>query len=517
MNRRRRLLFAVLLVVAVAALAQELPRVFLPKAGQRQRVVIRPERITNPFGDNWLQFSDGATGITQKATTIEPANAGRLRLLFQAALPDHPDGSPAYASGVETADGTRDLLVLTTINGSLLAVDAYTGDLVWQVPPPPNGVRWTTSSPAIDSARHFVYTYGTDGYVRRPLLSTGELASGPGWPALVTLKPDVEKGSSPLVMIETAAGDRLLYAMVAGYPEPGDAGDYQGHVTVIDLANGHQRTFNAACSDRMLHFDASGLEKSDCRNVQSGLWARAGVVYDEQTDRVFATTANGVFDGVHNWGDSVVALRPDLTTDGGVPLDSYTPAEYDYLNVVDADLGSTALALVQQPAGSTMPRVGVQGGKDWLLRVVDLDNLSGRRKPGMVGGELQVIQVPQTGAVFTRPLTWLDPGNTSWVFVANNHGTAAFRLAAVDGQPRLAEAWVRPELAGTSPILVNGVLYIADDHELRASNPADGTVLWRSQIIGGIHWQTPIVANNVLYIADDDGLLSAFAVPGTVR
>jgi hypothetical protein len=517
MSQRHRLLFVLLLLVAFAALAQELPRVFLPKANQRQRVVLRPDRITNPGGDNWLQFSDGAYGFTQNRTTIGTENAGRLRVLFQAVLPDHPDGSPAFASAVETDGGTRDLLVMTTINGSLLAVDAFSGELVWQVPPPAGGVRWTTSSPVIDSARRYVYSYGTDGYVRRFLLSSGALASGPGWPALVTLKPDVEKGSSPLVLVETASGTQLLYAMVAGYPEPGDEGDYQGHVTAIDLATGHQRTFNAACSDRDVHFDASGLAKTDCRNVQSGLWARAGVVYDEQTDRILATTANGIFDGARNWGDSVVALRPDLTTDGGMPVDSYTPVEYDHLNVVDADLGSTAVAIVPQPAGSTLPRIGVQGGKDWLLRVVALDNLSGQAKPGMVGGELQVIKVPQTGPVFTRPLTWLDPDNTSWVFVANNHGIAAYRLAAIDGQPRLEEAWVRPELAGTSPILVNGVLYNADDHEIRASDPADGTVIWRSQVIGGIHWQTPIVANNVLYIADDDGFLTAFAIPGSVR
>jgi hypothetical protein len=369
----------------------------------------------------------------------------------------------------------------------------------------------------IDSNHKYVYSYGTDGYVRRYALASGTLVGGSGWPALVSLKPDVEKGSSPLVLVESQEGMRYLYAMVGGYPEPGDAGDYQGHITVINLANGHQRTFNAACSDRAVHFDTSGVEPKDCHNVQSGVWARSGVVYDDKTDRILATTANGIFDGLHNWGDSVIALRPDLTTDGGVPLDSYTPTEQDHLNIVDADLGSTALALIPQPAGSTLPRVGVQGGKDWLLRLVDVDNLSRQGKPGMLGGELQIIKVPQTGAIFSRPLTWLDPDNTSWTFVTNNHGTAAYRLTAVDGQPQLAEAWVRPELSGTSPILVNGVLYMVDEHEVRASNPIDGSILWRNQTIGGIHWQTPIVANNVLYVADDNNLLTGFAVPGTVR
>ncbi len=54
--------------------------------------------------------------------------------------------------------------------------------------------------------------------------------------------------------------------------------------------------------------------------------------YDAGTDRVYITTGNGLFNantGGNNWGDSVLALKPDGTgAGGGLPVDSYTPTNY---------------------------------------------------------------------------------------------------------------------------------------------------------------------------------------------
>src|SRR2546430_2203926 len=123
--------------------------------------------------------------------------------------------------------------------------------------------------------------------------------------------------------VPTISGINYLYATIAAYPDPGDAGDYQGHLVAINLANGEQHVFNALCSDRDQHFSYDAAH--DCSARQAGVWARAGAIYDPVTDRTFVTTGNGAFDadkGGFNWGTSIVALHPDGTTDHGTPIDS---------------------------------------------------------------------------------------------------------------------------------------------------------------------------------------------------
>jgi hypothetical protein len=137
---------------------------------------------------------------------------------------------------------------------------------------------------------------------------------------------------------------------VANGGYPGDQGDYQGHITAINLADGSQSVFNTDCSNRAVHFVITpGIP--GCSAVQSAIWARAGVVYDSDTDKIYMATGNGNFDPAnHDWGDTVFALNPDGTGANGDPLDSYTPSNYQQLQNTDTDLGSTAPAILPAPA-----------------------------------------------------------------------------------------------------------------------------------------------------------------------
>src|SRR6202022_4073579 len=110
----------------------------------------------------------------------------------------------------------------------------------------------------------------------------GKETIGDGWPALITLKGDVEKGSSNIAIATAQNGSTYLYMTTSAYPDPGDDGDYQGHLVTIDIANGNQHVFNALCSDSDEHFAVGG-----CSSQQAGIWARAGAVYDPVIDRVF--------------------------------------------------------------------------------------------------------------------------------------------------------------------------------------------------------------------------------------
>lgn len=474
---------------------------------------------------DWLQFDGNAqhSGDNALETTLTTANVGSLQRLFQVTLPSIADDAPALLSSVATASGVRDLLFVTTKDGHILALDAHTGAQVWAHQNGPIGCYinngssacYTTSSPAVDPDRQYVYTYGLDGYVHKYAVGDGTETNDGGWPELATLKPFDEKGSSALSIATAQNGTSYLYVTNGGYP--GDNGDYQGHLTAINLSTGTQQVFNALCSDHVdLHFvETPGTP--DCSEVQSAIWARSGAVYDADTNAIYLATGNGAFaPSSYNWGDTVFALHPDGTAINGLPLDSYTPADYQQLQDDDEDLGSTAPAILPVPATSTVRHLAVQSGKDAKLRLLNLDNLSGQGGPGHVGGEVgPVIAVPQGNEVLTAPAVWVNPHDHSTsMFIANDNGISGLQLTvSMTGLASLNPVWQQPN-GGTSPLITNGVLYYAGDGTIRALDPVTGNQLWSDPLGGGTHWESPIVANGALYITDENGGLTAYALPG---
>ncbi|HEY3415330.1 MAG TPA: PQQ-binding-like beta-propeller repeat protein, partial [Armatimonadota bacterium] len=402
--------------------------------------------------------------------------------------------------------------------GRILALDAVSGAQVWAQSVPAGACRinnvatpcYTTSSPAIDPSRQFVYSYGLDGKVHKYRVENGVEVIGGGWPATATVKAFDEKGSSSLAIATSRGGQSYLYVANSGYP--GDQGDYQGHVTAINLATGNPVVFNALCSNQPVHFREPGAG-TDCPQVTAGIWSRAPVIYDPNTDRIYISTGNGDYNpAAHDWGVSVLALNPDGSGQNGGPLDSYTPANFQQLTNTDADLGSTAPAILPALAGSRYQDLAVMGGKDGLLRLLDLQNLSGQGGPGHTGGEIGApIPVPQGGGVLTQPVPWMNPqDHSSWVFVANSAGTAGLKLTLDgNGNPSLTTAWKNTQGA-TSPIIAGGVLFEASSGSVRALDPVTGTLLWSDSGIGGIHWESPVVANGMLYISDESGNLTAY-------
>jgi hypothetical protein len=476
---------------------------------------------------DWLQFNGDAShsGSNTLERIISSSNVSQLSVLFQVSLPGVVDGAPAYLSSVATPGGTRNLLLLTTRAGGVIALDAASGNTVWSQPGQSisclinnNLVRnepcYTTSSPAVDPNRQYVYSYGLDGYVHKFAVGDGTEIKTGGWPELASLKVYDEKGSSALSIATAKNGTSYLYVVNGGYP--GDAGNYQGHLTAVNLSNGTQKIFNTLCSSQSVHFVDSRIASGpDCYPITMGaIWARAGVVYDPTNDRIYMSTGNADFNPAQfHWGDTVFSLHPDGSGLGnGNPLDTYTPTNYQFLDDADLDLGSTAPALLPFASGK-YPHLAVQGGKDAVLRLLNLDDLSGQGQVGLTGGEVFSVSMPMGGQILTQPAVWVNPADThTWVFVSNGSGLAAFELVMDgSGNPSLQVRWTAG--SGTSPILANGVLYYARTGMVSALDPLTGSLLWSSSQVGGIHWQSPVVANGVLYLADNTGKLTAFSQP----
>src|SRR6185369_11142073 len=118
--------------------------------------------------------------------------------------------------------------------------------------------------------------------------------------------------------------------------------------------------------------------------------------------------------------------------------------------------------------------------------------LSGLGGPGHTGGEVgPIIDIPQGNQLVTQPAVWINPADSStWVFIVNNSGSSAFKLV-VDGTgtPSLSLQWTNPTRS-TTPLIANGVLYLASGQRLGAYDPTTGVFVWRDLTLVSIHWQT---------------------------
>jgi outer membrane protein assembly factor BamB len=301
-----------------------------------------------------------------------------------------------------------------------------------------------------------------------------------------------------------------LYATLSGFAH--DTPPYVGHVVAVNLLTGARTIFNALCSQ-----DRGLLGPSSCPQLRAGIWARGGAVVDADASmggRIYVTTGNGEFDanraGGQDYGDSVLALPPDLSE----LLGNYTPTNYKYLGHHDLDMGSSSPALLPAQPASQTPLMLVQGGKDSVLRLIDRSPLSG------VGGALQVFGLP--AALFGTPAVWTDPSNDTWVFLGLPNVVQAYRLQTnASGISRLAGIWQNKAgstIEGTSPVVADGIVFVAFDGAIIALNALTGTELWSSAVrtagktIGSVHWQSPIVVDGWVYCSDHGGNLTAYTL-----
>jgi outer membrane protein assembly factor BamB len=468
---------------------------------------------------DWLQFGfDASHSGYNPAETSIASNLDSLQLSFATPLPAKSDDAPVYAV-VQIGGASRGVVFVTTIEGHLVAIDARSGEVLWIRQPATGPMQSTQSAPVIDPDREHVYGFGLDGKVHKYEIASGDEVVDTHWPETVTLKPDVEKGSSALTFATAASGTTYLYAATSNISD--DAGDYQGHITAIDLQSGEQAVFNTLCSNRSLHFVHSP-KSSDCLSVRSGIWGRPAVAYDGSTDRIYVTTGNGPYSGNsggYDWGQSVLALTPSLRDARGhallLPLDSYTPPEYAALNAVDSDLGQTIPALLPAPVGSSVAHLGAQIGKDGIIRLLDLSDMSGKGGPGHLGGDLQ--QIPGLDFVpffSSQPAVWVDPATaTTWLFAVNNGAAYAFNLVTDEhGKPGLVQVWARTDYGGSSAVVADGLVFYADQSlRLIAVDALTGQEKW-STPMEWAHWASPIVVDGSIFIADATSTLKGYSV-----
>jgi outer membrane protein assembly factor BamB len=444
---------------------------------------------------DWPEFGldPQRSGTSELGARITAANVGHLRRRT-VRVPGTVDSSPVYLHGVTVRGAQHDVAVVTTSYGRTLAIDADSGRILWTFTPP-GYAAWsgtaqiTTTSPIADPDRSYVYAASPNGLIHKLSLADGREAPG-AWPVRVTHDATHEKLAAAL----NIDGADVL-AATGGYY--GDAPPYQGHLVAIDRATGSVRAiFNTLCADRR------GLQHpATCPASDSAILSRSGAVVEPGGSRVLIDTGNGPWNGTTDFGDSVLELGfPSLRL-----RQSFTPTDQARLNATDTDLGSSAPALL---GGDRV----VVAGKDGVLRVLALSRLDGR-PPGSVGhplgGELQRLATPGGGELFTAPAVWRRGGRTT-VYVADGEGTAAYVLRS----GRLLRAW-QNGAAGTSPVLVGGLLYVYDPSAGGIAVYRPGSPRAIAHLAGTPgHWNSPIVVDG--HVIEPEGNANEHALTGTL-
>jgi outer membrane protein assembly factor BamB len=433
---------------------------------------------------DWPQF-----GLDPQRSDVSEASSGigvaQLRRLRRrtVSLPGTVDSSPIYLHGATVGRRSHDVVVATTTYGKTVALDADSGQLLWTFTPHGYG-RWagssqiTTTSPLADPARRYVYAASPDGLVHKLSLADGQEAREGAWPVSVTRDTTHEKLAAAL----NFAGVDIV-AATGGYL--GDAPPYQGHVVLIDRASGRiASVFNTLCADRR-----SLIVPSTCAASDSAILSRAGAVVEPGGKRLLLDTGNGPWNGVTNFGDSVLELSlPALRV-----LQSFTPSDQAELDRSDTDLGSSAPALIGADRA-------IVAGKDATIRVLALSRLNGRTRSStrLLGGELQRLPLPGGGELFSAPAVWRHGGRTT-VFIADENATAAYVLR----RGRLYRAWIA-STPGTSPVMVGGLLYVYDPDRggIVVYRPGSSHAIARLPGSSG-HWNSPIVVDG--HVVEPEG------------
>jgi hypothetical protein len=416
---------------------------------------------------DWPMFGFNAarTNASTASTGITAANVGSLHRK-QVQLGGTADSSPIYLHGVRVHGATHDVFFVTTTYGRTVAVDASSGAVLWRFTPPgysswAGSAQITNATPVADPGRQWLYAASPGGRIYKLSVADGHAA----WSTSITLLPSREKIAAALNF------DRgHVIATTGGYI--GDAPPYQGHIAVMDASSGRLlHVWNSLCSDR-----GGLIAPSSCGASDSAIWGRAGAVVDPANGHLLVATGNGPWDGHANWGDAVLRV----SADGAQLLGNYTPTNTADLNASDTDLGSTSPVILS--AG-----ILAQGGKDGKIRLLGVGRMRGTAPHQ--GGELQVVSTPSGTDLFTAPAVWRQ-GSTTWMFAADNGGTAAYRFRG----GRLSTAWSN-RTGGTSPVVAGGLLYVyGPQGGLAVYVPASGRLV-ATLACGGGHWNSPIVAD----------------------
>jgi len=440
----------------ITAISGEINRELARSAEQHAR------KDAGPASPDWVTWNGDPerTGWARAEHKLSASNAGQLQLLWKTQLDATPTKinlhatitDPLIVTGVSTRTGPKDFVIVASATDSVYAIDAATGALVWKREFPnqlkpgapatgscPNNLNAT---PVADKNAGLLYVLTNDGKLRTLGLADGD--------------------------------DRVAPAQ---FTEP-----YSRNWS-LNLAGGYIYTSSSrGCGNAISSIEAikvSDPARPITRFFQStgkasGSWGRGGIVAGPSG--VFAQTADGAYDpAAGRFGNSILEFTPDLRL-----IDSFTPANWEYLNRKDLDLGSASPVVF--PFGDwTLVAAAAKEGVVYLLDAADLgghDHHTPLYVSPRYGNDM--VTFHYTG-VWGAMSTFVDAKGDRWLLVPmqgpaakatasgfpRSNGTVvngsvmAFKVVLRGNRPALDPQWISNDLDVPGiPLIANGVVYV---------------------------------------------------------
>jgi hypothetical protein len=501
----------------------------------------------NPPTDVLTQHNDNArTGqnLTETILTTANVNSTQFGKIGFYAVDGLVDAEPLYASNVAVPNqGTHNLLIAATENGSVYAFDVDSGATVWQT-----AVMKAGETAAPDPSYPGMPQIGVNA---TPVI---DRTSGPnGAIYVVASSAQIENGVTTyyqrLHALDLALGTELFAGPVdieATYPGTGDNSDgtnvifdpeqYRERVALL-LLNGVVYTAWASHYDIrpytgwIIGYNEATLKQASVLNVtpngnDGAIWMSGAGLAADSSGYIYLLDANGTFDatlnnaGFPSQGDYGNAFLKLSTTGGQLTVADYFEMDGGIEESdQDTDLGSggaMVLPDMTDASGRTV-HLAVGAGKDNNLYVVNRDSM-GKFTPGDHDAYQKLAGALPNGvwampAYFNNAVYYGSMISSIQAFAVTNgklSNTAFARTNNTFGYPGAT-----PSISanGTN----EGIVWAVENSKtaiLHAYSAADLTELYnsnqaangRDQFGNGNKFITPMIANGKVFVGTPNGV-----------
>jgi outer membrane protein assembly factor BamB len=364
-------------------------------------------------------YDSFGTGTNNHETLLRPANitAAGFGKLYNYPVDGSVYAQPLYVPSVNVpGTGERNVLYVVTMNDKVYAFDAdrpgaplwmrHLADAAAGVMPVPVaditgdnelnivGNVGILSTPVIDIRAHAMYllarTKESGAYVQR--LYALDIGTGKDKVSPVVIEAQVKSSSKDAV-------NGVLHFNPKTQNQRPALGLAKGRVIIAWASHEDIEPYHGW----IMAYDTKGLRQVAVfcitpNGTEGGIWQSGRGPAIDKDGTIYYETGNGNWDGVTEFGESLLKLR--VKRKAFSVVDYYTPGEYEELNRRDADFGSSGPLLVPN---TNLVLCGDKHGVITLLNKNDLGKGSASTKQ-----LLQAVSV-KGGRILSGPVYWEGP------------------------------------------------------------------------------------------------------------
>lgn len=479
------------------------------------------------------------SGWAVEENTLSPDNVSTLKLQWKTRVNNQFYSlsaltAPVVMARVSTAKAVRSVVYVAGISGTVFALDAQTGEVVWSrtlrsmATPRKAGLQGTflcpngiTATPLADEKTGMLYVIAADGALYGLDLATGSIQYGP----MPLVAPFAKSWSLNL-------HEGSVYTTVSNGCGGGRAGVFAADV---------QRPHQPAARELLLS-----------NSFTAGIWGRGGVVIGKN-GKIYGGTADGNTDPARgDYSNSVVAVS---STDFSV-ADYFLPANWLPLKRKDFDMGSASPVWFPWHNRNLI----AHGAKEGVVYLMDAEDLAGKDHQTplftsqRLGNDRQ--ECCDGEGIWGGLSASRDEAGRTWVYVPmggppahgikfpttngdNAHGSIMAFTVESDprtSKPILTPAWISGDFNLPDPVVVaNGVVFAlsngenADQHGaetkrflntrpavLKALDAKTGRELFNSgtAMTTWVHFSGLALADGRVYAVDHDSNVYCFGLGG---